>query len=113
MIVHSFISDGGFIAGDTETLRTSYAYPTSAFACDAKRSPGKVAKEMMDAENCIDGRRYGQTLGYDARNWNKLMEAHGHGKVGAGVTWQDLAEGSESRFAFLTGFIDLSLISEG
>ena len=48
MIVYRMFEDGGFVAGDTATERTSYAYPTSTHAIDAKRNPAKVAAEMVE-----------------------------------------------------------------
>ena len=74
MIVYRMLDDGGFVAGDTATERTSYAYPTSTYATQAKRHPDRVAAEKMTAENI---HRYGNPaifVDYDARNWSLLNE---------------------------------------
>lgn len=72
-IVFNLESDGGFLAGDTETGFTSYAYPTSTHADFAKRQPGaqaKIAAEMMEVEIATPYR-----VEYDARNWLRLERA--------------------------------------
>ena len=72
-IVFAFDDDGGFIAGDTATGRTSYAYPTSHYATCAKRAAMRTAILMMRQENesgewrdGTDGKRY------DSKNWSYL-----------------------------------------
>lgn len=50
-ILHMHTTDGAFIAGDSETGLTSYAYPSSEFAEKARRTPTKVAAEMMESES--------------------------------------------------------------
>jgi hypothetical protein len=85
MIVYRLMPDGGFVAGDTATERTSYAYPTSTYATRAKRTPRGVAAEMMEHENQAltyhleDRRQRGETgpvrvLEFDTRNWVLLNE---------------------------------------
>jgi len=73
MIVYELLTDGGFVAGDTETGFTSYAYPTSSHATMAKRQASRVAAEMVKSANA-----FGDIVGrsdYDARNWHKLARA--------------------------------------
>lgn len=50
MIVWKLKADGAFVAADTATGFTAYAYPTSASATQAKRAPYKVAVDMMRRE---------------------------------------------------------------
>lgn len=71
-IVFMFDAQGAFIAGDTATEMTSYAYPSSAFASQAKRAPAKVAAEMI--KDTIAYGRHGFTheIDGDYRNWAKL-----------------------------------------
>ena len=70
-IEFGFTSSGAFVCGDTETRRTSFAYPTSEHATKAARSPGKVAAEMIAAANS-DTAHATDPYGYDARNWRTL-----------------------------------------
>lgn len=72
MIVFKMLDDGAFVAGDTETQRTSYAYPTSPHATEAKRKPIDVAHEMMKNENCSTRDRSAPIFLYDQRNWARL-----------------------------------------
>jgi hypothetical protein len=74
MIVYRTLDDGGFVAGDTATERTSYAYPTSTYATMAKRHAERTAAEMMTSEN-IHRHGNGAPFGdHDARNWVRLNE---------------------------------------
>jgi hypothetical protein len=41
---------GGFTVLDTETGLTSYAYPSSTYAVQARKYPGRVAKAMIKGE---------------------------------------------------------------
>lgn len=53
MIIFIRTQEAGFLAGDTETGFTAYAYPTSTHAVAAKRSPSHraaIAKEMIANE---------------------------------------------------------------
>lgn len=68
MIVHTFDKDGGFIAGDTDTGLTCYAYPSSTHATQAKRASAKVAAKMMKNERSTVHDR----SEYDGRHWAKL-----------------------------------------
>lgn len=71
-IVHRHDKDGGFIAGDTTSLMTCYAYPTSPHARKAKRSAdmaGRVAREMIAGEQ-RHGAQHERV--YDERNWKRL-----------------------------------------
>jgi len=62
-------AQGGFACGDTASGVTSYAYPTSTYATEAKRKPFATAIVMLTLE-----RRYGlpHESDYDARIWAKL-----------------------------------------
>lgn len=72
MIVHKLLPDGGFVAGDTESRATCYAYPTSIHANMARRAPDKAAREML-----TDGWRGFPDIvaRYDAGNWAMLESA--------------------------------------
>lgn len=71
--VWKLLPDGGFVAGDTQSRLTSYAYPTSVSAIAAKRDPNKIAHEMMRAENILlKLRSTFPRPDYDARNWQLL-----------------------------------------
>ena len=70
-IVFGFDDVGGFIAGDTVTGRTSYAYPSSHHAVTAKRSAVRTAVQMMRQEN-ENTCRCQHADQYDARNWARL-----------------------------------------
>ena len=61
--------DGGFVAGDPATGRTSYAYPTSTHATLAKRMPAFVAETMVAGANRFQGCPSDIVAAYDARNW--------------------------------------------
>jgi hypothetical protein len=50
-VIHNFDDDGAFLAADTQTRRTAYAYPTSAHAVAAKKDAKRPAAEMMKNEN--------------------------------------------------------------
>jgi len=71
MIVHRLLPDGGFVAGGVETGFTSYAYPTSPNAVQAKRNPDRTAEKMM-AEEKPYLHASDSTKEYDARNWELL-----------------------------------------
>lgn len=77
MIVYEFGKDGSFVAGDTVTGRTVYAYPASSNATQARRK-GKAlptAQAMMKKENALgDWRSSWFGPDYDARNWARLSE---------------------------------------
>ncbi len=47
-IMFKIEADGGFLAGDTATGRTMYAYPTSPAAEQGARSPLAAAGLMLD-----------------------------------------------------------------
>jgi len=46
-LIYKLTRDGGFLAGNTETDRTAYAYPSSPHARAALRKPEAVAREML------------------------------------------------------------------
>ena len=51
MILYMLERDGGFLAGDTETGRAAYAYPSSDHARLARRHSGEIAAEMIHRAN--------------------------------------------------------------
>lgn len=67
-IVYKFETNGGFLAGDTESTFTSYAYPTSEHALKARKNPVKVAREMIANELKSMMLR----SDYDVNNWAKI-----------------------------------------
>ena len=71
MIVYKLLEDGAFVAGDTETKHTNYAYPESDRAMEAKKSPLRAASSMMEFNNALSD-PYGLFAEYDARNWARL-----------------------------------------
>ena len=71
MIRFKLETNGAFIAGDTETGRTLYAYPSSTHATQAKWRPKTVAAEMMTAENSA-GKWRDTYDDYDLRNWTRI-----------------------------------------
>lgn len=75
MIRYRFLKGGAFVAGDTKTGRTSYAYPTSPSADRAKAAPTKIALRMMASENKGGEWRESQLCrDYDTANWKLLNE---------------------------------------
>jgi hypothetical protein len=79
-IQFKLLADGGFVAGDTETGRTSYAYPTSPHATMARTMPERIAAEMIASANRVSG----DTADYDARMWAKMapsVEEAWHNRV--------------------------------
>jgi hypothetical protein len=73
MIVFNLLPDGGFVAGDTRTRFTAYAYPTSENARTAKMLPVTTATTMMEIENNRPGDRAARKA-FDDRNWLRLEE---------------------------------------
>lgn len=69
-IQFKLLPDGGFVAGDVDTGRTSYAYPTSTHATLAKRNPEREARIMLKAANRLQDV---DTSEYDARNWASMQ----------------------------------------
>ena len=71
-IVYKLCSDGSFVAGDTETRKTAYAYPTSPYAEHAKRKPDEVAQSLLSCESWRQpcGPKFMRE--YDANNWEVL-----------------------------------------
>lgn len=78
MIYYHLGADGSFVAGDSVTRVTSYAFPTSTHATKARRSPASVAKEMLDQENEFSSRAMigDHVQQYDERNWTRLRAHH-------------------------------------
>lgn len=71
-IVHKLLPDGGFVAGDTETRITCYAYPTSSHAVSAKKKPQETADEMIAGERSNAFVPSDIRLSTDERNWKLL-----------------------------------------
>lgn len=70
-IYYAHDAQGAFIAGDTITGLTSYAYPFSPHAYDARTGAELIARVML-----IGARRCAVSADiradYDARNWDAL-----------------------------------------
>lgn len=73
MIKYRLLPDGGFVAGDTDSSRTAYAYPTSPYAEDAAKRPALTAHAMINDAIACTSPVYIQR-DYDARNWALLAE---------------------------------------
>lgn len=71
MIFWHMDDHGGFTAGDTETGLTSYAYPSSPNAGEARRNPASVARRMLAVEPGL-WRTTTSAAEYDCRNWARL-----------------------------------------
>ena len=77
-VTYKQTENGGFVCGDTDTRRTSYAYPTSPYATLARKMPDRIAADMMAATNRFTVTGRGVVAGtdalteYDARNWAVL-----------------------------------------
>ena len=67
-IVYAHDKDGSFIAGDTASRMTCYAYPSSTHATQAKRNTPKVAAEMIAGEQPHHLSR----PAYDRLNWERI-----------------------------------------
>ncbi|MGE4043405.1 MAG: hypothetical protein AB7F35_01030 [Acetobacteraceae bacterium] len=50
-VIYNFDDNGAFLAADTQTRRSAYAYPTSPHAAAAKKNGKKIAHAMMESEN--------------------------------------------------------------
>lgn len=72
-VIFKMLPDGGFIAGDTDSRLTSYAYPSSPHAIVAKKYPRTVAEDILGAEK-LHYRQLDSVKEYDARNWKILEE---------------------------------------
>lgn len=71
-IVFKLLADGAFVCGDTESRATCYAYPTSPFAEQAKKTPETVAADMMRDEP-LWPRSSPEIRNHDNRNWARLQ----------------------------------------
>ncbi|NUB25743.1 hypothetical protein [Azospirillum brasilense] len=67
--------EGGFLAGDTETGLTSYAFPTSTHATRARKHPAKIAAEMMASETASSRSAVPGAAARDAQ-WLEQLHAH-------------------------------------
>lgn len=79
MIICRHTPEGGFIAGDTETRITAYAYPSSTNATKAAlgaRAADRIARAMLAKE--LPRSAYPAAHSYDERNWQVL----GHSPAG-------------------------------
>lgn len=72
-IIFKLLSDGAFVAGDTASGKTAYAYPTSTNAEAAKKATParrqKLAASMVGYEIAT-----GDRAEYDARHWRQLVD---------------------------------------
>jgi len=66
---------GGFVAGDTKTRVTAYAYPSSPNAVAARLDPRGVAADMLAQEN-LTFTLGGMRSDYDRANWEVLDHEH-------------------------------------
>ena len=74
-IKYRYCNDGSFVAGETTSFITSYAYPTSPYANESKREPLKTAKAMLASEDWRKPCNFvpnATIRHYDARNWDVL-----------------------------------------
>ena len=68
MVIYKFLENGAFVAGDTLTRITGYAYQTSINARLARQNPLKIASEMVRQQN-----GYQHILDeYNAQNWELI-----------------------------------------
>jgi hypothetical protein len=75
MITFKLLPDGGFVAGDTDTGRASYAYPTSSHATIARTMPARIAAEMMESANRYAASCPAHILNdYHSRLWDMLYQ---------------------------------------
>ena len=70
MIKFRTLPDGAFVAGDTDTSRTAYAYPTSVYARAAQKRPELVAFDMVTHLTQFPASDPIAEL--DARNWERI-----------------------------------------
>lgn len=71
MIRFKLDSNGGFVAGDTTTGVTVYAYPSSTHAVKARKDAKGTAREMIEAERpYLHTSEYSRQ--YDSRNWETI-----------------------------------------
>lgn len=71
-IKFKILPDGGFVAGDTESGLTSYAYPSSPYAISARKNPAKVAATMIRGEGALSRTYSEHAKEYDRKNWETL-----------------------------------------
>lgn len=77
-LVYARSADGGFVAGDTISGRTAYAYATSIYAAKARKTPLSVARVMVEQAISFGGCPDFVRADADSRNWRTLNE---HGAV--------------------------------
>lgn len=75
--VFKMLPDGGFVAGDTDSRLTSYAYPSSPHAIVAKKHARLVAEDMLGSES-VWMRKVPAVAEYDTRNWKMLTDEASH-----------------------------------
>jgi hypothetical protein len=77
-IVFTQDAQGGFVAGDTETRLTAYAYPSSPYANESRARPEDTAAKMIKGEAWRKDHQSRTFLGapslreYDGRYWEIL-----------------------------------------
>ena len=78
-ILYHRYPDGGFLAGDTDTGRASYAYPSSPHATRARLAPDLTARKMCAAENDLPDALIAFCPGVLTRNagWIELLKREG------------------------------------
>jgi hypothetical protein len=71
-IMYKILPDGSFVAGDSESGLTSYAYPSSEYATKARRNPTEVASAMIKSEGVLSRTYSEYAKEYDRKNWETL-----------------------------------------
>lgn len=74
MIRYRLLPDGGFVAGDTETGRTAYAYPTSPRAEAARKRPEATATAILADSAGLLAQLLPERPEYHLANWDLLDE---------------------------------------
>ncbi len=70
-IVYKLLDDGSFVAGDTDTCLTAFAYPRSPAASLATRRPYAAARGLVEGQHPAD-RLTPWGRNHDAINWRRL-----------------------------------------
>jgi hypothetical protein len=74
VIKFALLKGGGFVAGDTDTGLTAYAYPKSDYATEAKKYPQAIARKMLSGERRFARPPWLDVKDYDKRNWERQHE---------------------------------------
>jgi hypothetical protein len=70
-VTYRMLPDGAFVAGDLRTGITSYAYPGSTWADEAKSKPELMARQILSEESRAL-RSMPSVHAYDQRNWKRM-----------------------------------------